>query len=203
VTTYELARDANRRIWRRTCWIVGTALIAGAVVGGLPFHHHQGLVVDVIASMLTFGGLAGMFSLFPARIGRSDELRLPLLGLERSARRAITRTALGRRGGDLSRLSPDERRRALEYAEAFSVNQPIILTQTLLLLVGLIGTQLLAGDDTDPFLRWVRLIYLTAIPAFLIVMTIFSVKWIRRATTYVQRHAKDGEGVLPDVDVGL
>jgi hypothetical protein len=197
VSTYDTERAANRRIWRRTSWVVGVALVVGGVFGALPFGHHHGGFLVVVATMLTFGGLAGMFSLFPSALGRSDELRLPLLGVERSRRRAIKRAALGRRGGDYASFSPEERRRALEYAQSFSLNQPLILTQSLLLFVGLIGTQLMTSDDSDFFFRLVHWFYLTVIPAFIVVITILTVMWIRGADNYAQTRAGDA-APLPD-----
>lgn len=187
----EWPERSNRRIWRRTFWIVGIALVCGGVFGALSTHHHQGLLLGTVATMLTFGGLAGTFSLFPISAGRIDELRLSLLGIDRSRRRAIRRAVLGRRDGEPARLSPEERRRGFDYARAFSVNQPVVLAQSLLLFVGLIGTQLVANADLGSFWGWVRLVYLTVIPVFLVALTIVNLVRIRRAAAFVQEEAND------------
>lgn len=179
----------NQRLWRRTFWIVIIATVAGGVFGALPFQHHHGLALDVVAMTLIFGGYAGSFSLFPARFGATDDLRLPVAGVYRDRRRAITRTALGRKDGNPADLSADERRRALDYAQAFSVNQPVVLAQTVLLFAGLIGTQLLSRDDHDTWETWIRIAYLTAVPAFLVVMTVLTLLWVRRATAYAEKQS--------------
>ncbi|GAA4267585.1 hypothetical protein [Frondihabitans peucedani] len=184
MTEAELPRATNRHLWWRTSWAVGIGAVVGGVLTILLIHRHPPTVLSVVAGVLTVGGYAGFFAMYPSNVIRADELRVPLAGRDRTTRRAIRRAVFAPQGKTDPALTADDHRRAVEYADAFWLNQPVLLVHSQLLLVGVIGTQLLPSFGADSWDVWFRVISFTILPALIVAASIVGILRIRRAAAF-------------------
>jgi hypothetical protein len=186
----------------------GAALIAGGIVGALEAPHKIDgtFVMTVICEMLTLDGIAGCFSLLPTIATRADDLRLPFAGLPRQARRSLRQEVLAGTGGDPTTLSMNERQRALSYARAYALHQPISLAQSGFIFLGLLGVWGSISTEWHGWSGWLGLISLTLVGGSFIVSTILTVPRVKRASTYARQEAWISEppavDSIPDIGEG-
>jgi hypothetical protein len=54
----------------------------------------------------------------------------------------------------------------------------------------------MSGNNDDTWQVWSRLAYITVIPAFLIVVTMLTVVWVHRASTYASQESDSASSAV-------
>lgn len=175
-----------RRAWRRTVPIAIIGIVVGAVVGIIVSSGDDVLsrALAVLGAGMSFGGLAGAFSLLPASFRLAPSMQWPIRELDKAGRKAVRRAVFS--GRPLGEPGSEMAHRAFDWARGAAVTLPVTLRQFLLLYAGIAGPQLPNLVRDEPWTGNFAWVFIPVIVVLGIAVSISLGRQIRGARRYLE-----------------